>query len=95
MSTPKFAVDGWAAEEKCWTPGTISFPPSVMGTEKCDTQCYMSLHSDGCGHYTQVVWRNTTEIGCGVATCKEGALTWDIWICNYAPPGNIAGQKPY
>lgn len=45
-----------------------------------------------CGHYTQIVWKNTTEIGCGKAVCPDNS---QIWICNYKPAGNIIGQKPY
>jgi uncharacterized protein YkwD len=44
-----------------------------------------------CGHYTQVVWRDTTEIGCAVA--RSGNR--EVWVCNYNPPGNYRGQKPY
>jgi pathogenesis-related protein 1 len=94
MTTAQWAVDGWAGEVKCWTYGTFG----VMfggGTEKCDMACYTQMQSDGCGHYTQIVWRNTTQVGCGVSTCQSGGATWDIWICNYAPPGNVIGQKPY
>lgn len=94
MTNAQWAVDGWASEVKCWTYGT--FGAEFGGTEKCDTQCYQSLHSDGCGHYTAIIWGNTTEVGCGVATCNtSNGLTWDIWICNYSPPGNVVGQKPY
>ncbi|HKP58109.1 MAG TPA: CAP domain-containing protein, partial [Polyangiales bacterium] len=89
MTTAQWATDGWAGEVKCWTPGTIG------GTEKCDTQCYTQMRSDGCGHYTAIVWRATTQLGCGVASCQSGGATWDIWICNYSPPGNVIGQKPY
>jgi len=89
VSTAADAVTEWASEKACWTFGTI------QGTEKCDKVCYTSLNSDGCGHYTQVVWRTSTELGCGVATCKNGALTEDIWICNYAPAGNFIGRAPY
>lgn len=42
-------------------------------------------------HYTQMVWRNTTELGCGVAWCGENG----ILICNYNPGGNVSGEKPY
>jgi pathogenesis-related protein 1 len=44
------------------------------------------------GHYTQVVWSNTTEVGAGTATCKSGAI---IIVANYNPPGNYMGQKAY
>lgn len=45
-----------------------------------------------CGHYTQVVWKNTTGVGCGSAMCSDGGV---ITVCNYTPPGNYVGQKPY
>ncbi len=53
-----------------------------------------------CGHYTQVVWRTSKQLGCGKATCSAnspfgGGGTWYLWVCDYAPPGNYLGQKPY
>ncbi|WP_375755899.1 CAP domain-containing protein [Corallococcus exercitus] len=52
-----------------------------------------------CGHYTQVVWRNTRRLGCATKRCTGnspvGGTTWDFWVCNYAPPGNYPGQRPY
>ena len=56
--------------------------------------CTDNLSSDGCGHYTQVVWRKSPSSG-SVATCQNGQYTEDIWICNYSPAGNIIGQAPY
>lgn len=57
--------------------------------------------SGTCGHYTQVVWRDTQRVGCAVQQC--GTFTnlgsaWDngyIVVCNYSPGGNISGQQPY
>ncbi len=45
-----------------------------------------------CGHYTQMIWRDSKEIGCGMATCTDKG---QIWVCNYNPPGNYIGQTPY
>jgi len=45
-----------------------------------------------CGHYTQVVWNTSTEVGCGMAVCEDSS---QVWVCNYNPPGNYTGQKPY
>lgn len=44
-----------------------------------------------CGHYTQLVWRNTKQVGCAVA----GGLKRQVWVCNYDPPGNWVRQHPY
>ncbi|KAL5707216.1 hypothetical protein ACHQM5_025293 [Ranunculus cassubicifolius] len=45
-----------------------------------------------CGHYTQVVWRDSVNVGCGGVICNSGAT---FIICSYSPRGNIVGRKPY
>jgi uncharacterized protein YkwD len=44
-----------------------------------------------CGHYTQIVWRATKEVGCAVA--RSGRR--EVWVCDYDPPGNWVGKRPY
>lgn len=43
------------------------------------------------GHYTQMVWRQTALLGCGQAICRNTLIV----ACNYDPPGNFMGRKPY
>ena len=51
-----------------------------------------TCHQGGpCGHYTQIVWANTRELGCAVARSPSR----EVWVCNYNPPGNYIGQRPY
>ncbi len=40
------------------------------------------------GHFTQIIWRGTTAVGCGVKTCTDG----NILVCQYSTPGNVRGQ---
>ncbi|XP_056631198.1 cysteine-rich secretory protein 1-like [Diorhabda sublineata] len=56
------------------------------------------------GHYTQLVWANTHEVGCGVAKCVVkpdktpfNANTFYNYVCNYCPIGNFPGRlgRPY
>ena len=45
-----------------------------------------------CGHYTQVVWKETKKVGCAMSICNDNS---QIWVCSYYPAGNVEGKKPY
>jgi pathogenesis-related protein 1 len=44
-----------------------------------------------CGHYTQIVWGDTKYVGCAVG--RGGGR--EVWVCEYDPPGNWLGKRPY
>ncbi len=49
-----------------------------------------------CGHYTQIIWKNSTEIGCGSAINQTGTYQGgNVVVCKYNPAGNYIGQRPY
>ncbi|GAV80285.1 CAP domain-containing protein [Cephalotus follicularis] len=77
--------------------------PDLSGTGAVelwvDEKAYYDYNSNTCepgkvcGHYTQVVWRNSIHLGCARVICNNNEGTFVI--CNYDPPGNYVGQRPY
>ena len=78
-----------------WSSGLKNHAADVVDAWASEVVYYDSISgkckNDVCGHYTQLVWSKTSEIGCGMAKCGNQ----EIWVCNYNPPGNYIGQKPY
>ena len=68
----------WAKEKMLFQPGV--FPH--VSRDGSETSVL---------HYTQMIWRNTTEVGCGTA---DNGNT-NFLVCWYAPEGNYIGQSPY
>ena len=85
--------------------GSVVSPASVVERWVAEVDFYdyeanSCASGEMCGHYTQVVWAETLRLGCGYKQCTtnspfEGFDTWDNWVCNYAPPGNWVGERPY
>lgn len=48
-------------------------------------------HWSDVGHYSQIVWRETREVGCALDSAKG----LDVLVCRYYPAGNVLGQSPY
>jgi len=63
----------------------------VWANESRDYDYRSNRCRDVCGHYTQIVWRDTKKVGCAVARDNRR----EIWVCNYDPPGNWVGHRPY
>jgi pathogenesis-related protein 1 len=47
-----------------------------------------------CGHYTQLVWRETTRVGCALHECAGLRFSSTV-ACDYAPGGNVNDRRPY
>lgn len=69
-------IGGFIGEKKDFRPGTF---PNVSQTGRWSDV----------SHYTQIIWRSTTRVGCGLAT-RNGR---DWLTCRYSPPGNVVGVK--
>jgi pathogenesis-related protein 1 len=86
-------------------PGSKTNPGAVMdwASEAADYSYSSNKCAPGkvCGHYTQLVWRDTTQVGCATVICTKNSPfgaqfpKWQLWVCDYTPPGNFVGQKPY
>ena len=75
-----------------FSPVGIADPARVVGGWYAEAERYDFSRpgfSFEAGHFTQVVWVGTREVGCGVARCGDRA---EIWVCNYGPPGNVQGE---
>jgi uncharacterized protein YkwD len=90
------SVPGYEGENLAWRGNTTTIPIAQMQqgwiSEKNN---YHGEPGDfnGVGHYTQMVWRDTTAVGC--ATASGGPYGRDVLDCRYSPVGNVIGQKPY
>jgi len=40
-----------------------------------------------CGHFTQVIWNTTSEVGCAAMACDDRS---QVWVCEYTTPGNVS-----
>jgi len=77
-----------------WASGIKSSVDEVVGdwvAERKNFNAKANSCKGVCGHYTQVVWRRSVRLGCGMATCGDA----EVWVCNYDPPGNFMGERPF
>lgn len=69
-------VGAWAGERRYFRSGVF---PNVS----------TSGNWSDVAHYTQMIWRGTTRVGCALHQSRND----DYLICRYSPPGNVTGQR--
>ena len=57
-----------------------------------DGQAEMDAFQENRGHFTQLVWKNSTSISFGVAIAQCVNTQWLIMVSNFIPAGNVIGQ---
>lgn len=80
----------WAEKDE-WTPTKVveSWVSENQYYDKVNNKCEAGQM---CGHYTQVVWIDSTRIGCAMVTCRNGGM---YTMCIYDPPGNFVNESPF
>jgi hypothetical protein len=73
--TPEQMVAGWLSERRLYRPGI--FPNVTRSRNWTDV-----------GHYSQVIWRGTTRVGCAIRSSRRD----DYLVCRYSPAGNVDGR---
>jgi len=87
LSPPAEVVQAWASEQANYaypanTCGGVPYTSATFGCSTCPV----------CGHYTQIVWRTTIKVGCGVASGCSGNFP-QVWVCDYLPAGNMVDRS--
>ncbi len=90
----EIATQAWIDEKEYYTYG------KVVSSSAVDDTCVdgVDIHGNAilCGHYTQIIWKDTTLVGCAMSRYEVGDYKgWDIVVCKYQTPGNVIGETPY
>src|SRR5947209_4686296 len=74
--SPEAMVGLWVAEKRDYRPGV--FPNNSRSGDV-----------ENVGHYTQLIWRGSGQVGCATAVGRDE----EILVCRYTGAGNVYGQR--
>ena len=75
--SPEAMVGLWADEKRDYRPGV--FPDNSRSGDV-----------EHVGHYTQLIWRGSGQVGCATAVGKHE----EFLVCRYSAAGNVYGERP-
>lgn len=82
----------WYQRSENWSPSRVvaKWMDESFNYDRMTNTC---KSGEMCGHYTQIIWRTTTAVGCILTKCdnNRGFLV----ICEYSPSGNYEGESPF
>lgn len=74
--------------------GEVSFYDELYGQDDPDMTNFHEW-----GHFSQMVWKDTTEVGCATVDCSSKGLANTggnvgayFTVCNYKSQGNMGGE---
>ena len=76
--SPEAMVNAWVREKRYFKAGR--FPNNSTTGDVEDV-----------GHYTQLIWRETVQVGCARAANRAE----DFLVCRYSEAGNYIGERPF
>jgi hypothetical protein len=81
-------------ENLAWGSGSFSTAASSVDRWYNENSQYNYSNpgfSSATGHFTQMVWKGSRQLGCGVAQCGGQ----NFWVCRYSPAGNITNPGQF
>jgi len=96
------AYSSWSSQEKTQTEVMAEVGDAVQawynevvefGFNTDDINPFVFNYDSG--HYSQVVWAESAEVGCGLSYYDDGGWFANLVICNYAVGGNMQGGTMY
>jgi hypothetical protein len=75
--SPEAMIDLWVAEKKDYRAGVFPNNSKSGDVERV-------------GHYTQLIWRDTRQVGCATAVGRDE----EFLVCRYSTAGNVYGERP-
>ncbi|XP_057779061.1 pathogenesis-related protein PRB1-3 [Salvia miltiorrhiza] len=80
--SPRDVVQWWFSESKMYDSRQL----------RC--RCAPEREGCECGHFLNVVWRNTKKVGCsGIVYCNDQGGVYIV--CEYDPPALMSGANPF